>query len=88
MLSLEQFNKLFSTDEACKDYIIAKRWPEGVRCPRCGASERVYALKARPYHWSCCNKDCGGRKGYRFSVTTATIFEDTKVSLRIWFQVG
>ncbi len=88
MQTLEEFERLFPTDEACKDYIISKRWRDGVRCPRCNRKEKVYALKARPYHWTCCNKDCGGRSGYRFSVTTATIFEDTKISLRLWFKIG
>jgi transposase-like protein len=88
MVTYEQFDKAFPTEEACKAYIVQKRWPDGVRCPRCGAKEKVYALKARPFHWSCCNKDCGGRKGYRFSVTTHTIFQDTKVPLRTWFKVG
>jgi transposase-like protein len=87
MMTYEQFNKAFSTDEVCKAYIVAKRWPDGVRCPRCKRKEKVYALKT-PFRWTCCNKDCGGRAGYRFSVTTHTIFEDTKVSLRIWFQIG
>jgi hypothetical protein len=58
-----------------------------VKCPRCGANERVYKLK-KPFSWTCCYADCGGRKGYRFSVTTATIFQDTKVSLVIWFSIG
>src|SRR5207247_2647190 len=42
----------------------------------------------RPFHWLCKNTDCGGRNGYRFSVITRTIFEDTKVPLRLWFKVG
>jgi IS1 family transposase len=88
MLSFEEFDRCFPTDEACKEYIVRKRWPDGVRCPRCNAQERVYALKSRPFHWTCCNPWCGGRKGYRFSVTTATIFQDTKISLRLWFKVG
>jgi len=87
MMTYEQFNNAFATDEACKEYIVVKRWPDGVRCPRCNRKEKVYALK-QPFKWTCCNKDCGGRAGYRFSVTTHTIFEDTKVSLRIWFQIG
>jgi hypothetical protein len=87
METFEQFNRQFSTDEACKAYIVQRRWPNGVHCPRCQRKERVYALKT-PYRWTCCNADCGGRKGYRFSVTTGTIFSDTKVSLRIWFQIG
>jgi hypothetical protein len=59
-----------------------------VRCPRCNRTEKVYALKARPFSWTCCNAYCGGRKGYRFSVTTGTIFQDTKIALRLWFKIG
>lgn len=88
METMAVFEKQFPNDDACKAYIVAKRWPDGVRCPRCNRAEKVYALKARPFHWTCCNKDCGGRKGYRFSVTTRTIFHDTKVSLTIWFKIG
>jgi ISXO2-like transposase domain/Transposase zinc-ribbon domain len=88
MVSFEEFERQFPTDEACREFIVAQRWPKGVRCPRCQASEKIYALKARPFHWVCKNKGCGERPGYRFSVTTGTIFMDTKVSLRIWFKIG
>ncbi len=88
MMTFEQFDRQFPTEEACKQYIVAKRWRDGVRCPRCNRKEKVYALKARPFHWVCCNPDCGGRKGYRFSVITHTIFQDTKVPLRAWFKIG
>lgn len=88
MQSQALFEKQFPTDDACKAYIVQKRWPDGVRCPRCDRKEKVYALKARPFHWTCCNAACGGRKGYRFSVTTKTIFQDTKIPLTIWFKVG
>jgi IS1 family transposase len=87
METLALFEKQFPNDEACKEYIVAKRWPDGVRCPRCNRWEKVYKLK-KPFSWTCCNVDCGKRAGYRFSVTTATIFEDTKVSLVIWFRIG
>jgi hypothetical protein len=87
MQTFEQFDKDFPTDDACKAYIVQRRWPNGVHCPRCQRKERVYALKT-PFRWTCCNADCGGRKGYRFSVTAGTIFQDTKVSLRIWFKIG
>src|SRR5438552_4534356 len=88
MQTLQGFDRQFPTDEACKDYLAGKRWPDGVRCPRCGAKEKVYALKARPFHWICKNADCGGRNGYRFSVITHTIFQDTKIPLKLWFKVG
>src|SRR5690606_33085290 len=36
----------------------------------------------------CKNPGCGGRNGYRFSVLSGTIFQDTKVPLKLWFKVG
>ena len=88
MWTYKQFDDLFPTDDACKRYIVSKRWPDGVSCPRCGNFERVYALKARPFHWSCKNLECGGRNGYRFSVISGTIFQDTKIPLTLWFKIG
>jgi transposase-like protein len=76
----------FSTEEVCKTFLQSQRWPDGVQCPRC-KSAKVYALKARPFHWVCKNKGCGGRNGYRFSVITKTVFENTNYPLRTWFQV-
>jgi hypothetical protein len=57
-----------------------------VKCSRCN-NDKVYALKARPFHWICKVKICGGRNGYRFSVLTKTIFENTNYPLKTWFQV-
>jgi hypothetical protein len=88
MQTIKEFDASFPDDDACKRCLVAKRWPGKVACVRCGATERVYALKARPFHWLCKNAECGGRNGYRFSVLTATIFQDTKVPLSLWFKVG
>src|SRR6266404_1881485 len=85
-MSLHQLKSQFSTEEACENYLMKLRWPDGVRCPRCN-SEKVYTLKARPFHWLCKNKDCGGKNGYRFSVITRTVFENTNYPLRTWFEV-
>ena len=88
MQTLSEFDRQFGTDEQCREFIVKMRWPDGVRCPRCKAEEKVYALKARPFHWVCKNDNCGKRNGFRFSVTRGTIFENTKVSLNIWFKIG
>ena len=81
-----QFEELFPTDDACKAYLVDRRWPEGVRCPRCGDAN-AYALATRPFHWQC--HACSAQKaGYRFSVLVGTIFENTKVPMRRWFQIG
>jgi hypothetical protein len=70
-------------EDTCKAYLKARRWPEGVRCPRCG-NPAVYDLPSRKWHWQCekCAPD-----GYRFSVIAGTIFENTNKPLRQWFKV-
>ena len=85
-MTLTQVMERFSTEDACKEFLRDMRWPNGVQCPRC-KSTKVYSLKARPFSWVCKNKDCGGRNGYRFSVITKTVFENTNFPLRTWFQV-
>jgi transposase-like protein len=85
MQTLSEFDAQFSDDAACKQFLVDMRWPEGVKCPRC-QNPKVYKLNFKPWHWMC--KVCGGENGYRFSVITGTIFQDTKIPLRIWFKIG
>lgn len=82
--SLRQVQKQFATEEACKDYLVSLRFKDGLFCPRCACVEKVYALQSRPYHYVC--KNCA-KNGYRFSILTGTIFENTNIPLRTWFQV-
>ena len=86
-MTLAQMIKRFSTEESCKQFLVDMRWPKGVDCPRCHKTERIYALKSKPFHWVCKNAECGGRNGYRFSVITKTIFENTNYPLSAWFQI-
>jgi hypothetical protein len=80
-----QFEDMFpmGDDDAPKAYLKARRWPDGVHCPRCG-NPKVYDLRSRKWHWQCeqCTPD-----GYRFSVIAGTIFENTNKPLRQWFKV-
>jgi transposase-like protein len=85
--TLSQLMAKFKDEEACKAFLQQRRWPDGViRCPRCN-NEKVFAVKSRPFHWVCKGKNCGKRNGYRFSVITRTIFENTNYPLKTWFQV-
>src|SRR5947199_4435097 len=87
-MTLNQLEKRFPTEESCRQYLMETRWPGGeVVCPRCRKTKKVYALKARPFHWVCKNEseECPGV--YRFSVLTGTIYENTNVPLRLWFKV-
>jgi transposase-like protein len=82
-MTLQEFDRLFPNEDACKTCLAASRWPKAVSCPRCG-NEKVYALKTRPFNWVC--KKCGDTP-YRFSVLVGTIFENTNYKLLIWFKV-
>jgi transposase-like protein len=84
-MTVSQFEARFTDEIACKTYLKARRWPEGVHCPRCG-NPKVYAL-ASGFHWQCTQCAPGGSQGYRFSVIAGTIFENTNKPLREWFRV-
>ena len=83
-LTNQQFNDMFVSEDDCKIYLVARRWPEGVHCPRCGNVD-VYPVTNRPFHWQC--SKCAKAGGYRFSVLVGTIFENTNKPLRDWFKV-
>src|SRR6266542_1843296 len=53
-MSSAEFDARFpiGDEDACKTYLKARRWPDGVVCPRCG-NPNVYDLKTRKWHWQC-----------------------------------
>jgi hypothetical protein len=83
-LTAAQFDALFQTEDDCIKYLVARRWPEGVRCPRCGAVVSP-ELKGNPWHWQC--YQCAPDTSYRFSHLTGTIFENTNKPLKDWYRV-
>jgi transposase-like protein len=85
MMTLKELLATFPTNDACKQYLKERRWPDGVvKCPRCD-NEKVYTLNTRPFHWVC--KKCDPKNPYRFSVLVKTIFENTNYPLKTWFEV-
>jgi len=81
-MTLAELETWFPDEDSCKSYLAARRWPKGVKCPRCG-NKNVYEL-SRPWHWQC--PQCSPQ-GYRFSVLVGTVFENTNYPLQIWFKV-
>jgi transposase-like protein len=86
-MTTHQFEDRFplGDEEACLRYLVARRWPEGVHCPRCGNADLYDASSYKPFHWQC--RECAPQ-GYRFSCLTGTIFENTKKPLRDWYRVA
>lgn len=74
-----ELEERFSTEEACRDYLIRLRWPTGFVCPHCHASENWAATRGRLICRAC---------RYQASVTAGTIFQDTHKPLRLWFRAA
>ena len=75
--NLREFQRQFTTEEACQRYLAACRWPQGFRCPRCG-HERAYAM-LKHGRWRC------AACRYQVSLTAGTILHHTKIPLTVWF---
>lgn len=84
-MTIAQFEAMFPDEDACKAYLVARRWPNGVCCPRCGNAKVYDASSYKEFHWQC--RDCGPQ-GYRFSVIAGTVFENTNKPLRDWYRVA
>ncbi len=74
--TLLEFAERFATEKACFEYLVNFRWPEGFCCPRC-KHRKAWLTKRCLFQCSHCN--------FQSSVTTGTVFQDTKMPLRLWF---
>src|SRR5881394_1207792 len=74
----------FSIKDNCRDYLVARRWPNGVTCPRCG-SESVTA-QPKYNRWQC-SRHHQGKESRQFTLKTGTIFEDSPIGLDKWLAV-
>ena len=84
-MTIPQFERMFPNEDACSAYLIARRWPKSIHCPRCGSAEKVGVVSTMAFKWQCYS--CSPDSGYRFSEITGTIFENTNKDLRDWFRV-
>ena len=74
---MPSFLARFGTDQQCREYLFAARWPDGFRCVACGHDD-AYALKTKiVYECVACGK--------QHSLLAGTIFEQTKTGLGRWF---
>lgn len=75
--TLLEFEKQFSTEESCQEYIFNVRWPDGFKCPQCGHN-KSWRTKKRLLYCSKC--------GHQTSIIAGTIFQDTNKPLQLWFR--
>jgi transposase-like protein len=68
----------FSNPSNCLEYMVGRRWPNGVTCPTCGSADVRFLAKQQ--RWEC--KEKHPRK--QFSAKVGTIFEDSPIPLQKW----
>jgi len=77
--TLLEFEHWFRTEEACRLYLAKLRWGAGFRCPRCEHGH-AWITGRGLYHCARCRADT--------SVMAGTIFERSRLPLRLWFRAA
>ncbi|MBV9453662.1 MAG: IS1595 family transposase [Rubrobacter sp.] len=67
----------FHDEDRCRRYLEGLRWPDGLRCPRCGGKTISHITTRNQLDCDSCR--------YRYSVTAGTIFHDSHLPLWKWF---
>ena len=76
--TLQEAIVYFANPNNCRDYLVKRRWPDGVICPRCGSKDVLFLEKYN--RWHCRAK----HDAPQFTLKTGTIMEDSPVGLDKW----
>ena len=76
--TLQQAIVYFSDSDNCLNYIVARRWPDGVACPTCNRTDVTF-IAARGV-WQCKTR----HPKSQFSAKVGTVFEDSPLGLDKW----
>jgi len=76
--TLQEAAVYFADPQNCYDYVVPRRWSNGVICPTCGSAK----VKFQPQHnrWQCSNK----HPRRQFTLKTGTVMEDSPIGLDKW----
>src|SRR5208337_945254 len=73
--TLLELERRFATEEQCRAYLAALRWPDGFVCPRCRGRKAWPARRGRLLCATC---------HHQTTVTVGTILQDSHLPLRLW----
>ena len=76
--TLLEFQKRFSTEAACRKYLIELRWPDAIECPKCGHKKAWGGSRGRFICAAC---------DFQFTETSGTILHGTRKPLMLWFNL-
>jgi len=73
--------KIFQEETAAREFLEAQRWPDGVICPHCGATENIRKLEGKSHRPGL--YQCNGCREH-FTVTVGTLYERSHIPLHKW----
>ncbi len=76
--TLQEAILYFANPVNCREYLVARRWPKGVTCPKCGSDDVLFLENYNRWH---CRK---GHKAPQFTLKTGTVMEDSPIGLDKW----
>ncbi len=75
--TLAEFHRLFRREDACRQFLLRCRWPQGFICNSC-TSQRYWINRRQVLVCAGCRK--------QHSLTAGTILHKTRKPLSLWFQ--
>jgi transposase-like protein len=87
-MNLIDVTKSLGTEDQCLDFLERMRWPNGIRCPLCGADKisritrKTVSKNKRDRFYACLEPTCN----HRFSATAGTVFHRSHLPLTKWFM--
>lgn len=79
--TLQEAILYFSDPTNCREYLVARRWPDGVVCPRCQSKNVLFLEKYN--RWHCREK----HDAPQFTLKTGTVMEESPIGLDKWLMV-
>lgn len=87
-MNLIDVTKTFKTEDDALAFLEKMRWPDGIRCPTCGAdsiskiTRQTASKNKRSRIYQCLEKTCR----QQFSATSGTIYGDSHLPLTTWLM--
>jgi transposase-like protein len=78
--TLQEAILYFADPVNCREYLVARRWPKGVTCPKCGSRNVLFMEKYN--RWHCREK----HEAPQFTLKTGTVMEDSPIGLDKWLM--
>ncbi len=79
-ISFKELMKMFSTEDAAREWLESAIWPDGPYCPKCGSLNVKAGISHSTMTHRC--RDCPNRP--QFSLKSGTVMKGTKLDYRDW----